>query len=262
MRKLAIAAALATTMLASPAVARDGTTYAGIEGGLMLVEDTEFDYLDIDGPMGINIDYDRGVDADVIVGHDFGMFRLEGELGWKRAGIDHVQFESTPDVDVDDLTDGNVRVLSAMGNALLDFEEGGLRGYAGGGLGFANVRYRLDGTSDTDSGLAWQLIAGVSTAVSPNIDLGLKYRFFNAKNLEFSDSRLDNGRFRSHSLLASLIFNFAPPPAPIVPVVEAPPPPPPPATQTCPDGSVILATDTCPVPPPPPPPPPPEPERG
>ncbi len=47
-----------------------------------------------------------------------------------------------------------------------------------------------------------------------------------------------------------------PPPAP------PPPPPPPPATQTCPDGSVILATDVCPAPPPPPPPPPPAPERG
>ena len=47
----------------------------------------------------------------------------------------------------------------------------------------------------------------------------------------------------------------------------APPPPPPepavptPATQTCSDGSVILASDACP-PPPPPPPPPPAPERG
>jgi outer membrane immunogenic protein len=53
----------------------------------------------------------------------------------------------------------------------------------------------------------------------------------------------------------------APPPPP------PPPPPPepapvPPATQTCPDGSVILATDACPVPPPPPPPPPAAPERG
>ena len=48
------------------------------------------------------------------------------------------------------------------------------------------------------------------------------------------------------------------------PAFVAPPPPPPmaPATQTCPDGSVILATDACPAPPPPPPPPAPEPERG
>jgi outer membrane receptor protein involved in Fe transport len=49
----------------------------------------------------------------------------------------------------------------------------------------------------------------------------------------------------------------APPPAPL--------PPPLPATQTCPDGSVIAATATCPAPPAPPPPPPPPaaaPERG
>jgi outer membrane immunogenic protein len=50
----------------------------------------------------------------------------------------------------------------------------------------------------------------------------------------------------------------APPPPPPPP----PPPHPPPATQTCPDGSVIPATDTCPAPPPPPPPPPPPAQRG
>ena len=55
----------------------------------------------------------------------------------------------------------------------------------------------------------------------------------------------------------------APPPPPPAPPPPPPPPPaPPPATQTCSDGSVILATDACPVPPPPPPPPPPAPERG
>ena len=60
-------------------------------------------------------------------------------------------------------------------------------------------------------------------------------------------------------------IDFLPPkpaPAPVAPPPPPPPAPPPPATQTCPDGSVILATETCPVPPPPPPPPPPAPERG
>jgi outer membrane receptor protein involved in Fe transport len=50
--------------------------------------------------------------------------------------------------------------------------------------------------------------------------------------------------------------------APAYVAPPAPPPPPAPATQTCADGSVILATDVCPAPPPPPPPPAPEPERG
>jgi len=76
----------------------------------------------------------------------------------------------------------------------------------------------------------------------------------------------DYGNFnapRTFGFEASL--QFVPP----RPVEAAPPPPPPPlpvpapATQTCPDGSVILATDACPAPPPPPPPPPPAaPERG
>jgi iron complex outermembrane receptor protein len=51
--------------------------------------------------------------------------------------------------------------------------------------------------------------------------------------------------------------NSPPPPPP-----PPPAPPPAPATQTCADGSTILATDVCPAPPPPPPPPAPAPERG
>jgi iron complex outermembrane receptor protein len=58
------------------------------------------------------------------------------------------------------------------------------------------------------------------------------------------------------AFLAPRAVEMAPPPPP------PPPPPAAPATQTCADGSVILATDACPVPPPPPPPPAPEPERG
>ena len=70
------------------------------------------------------------------------------------------------------------------------------------------------------------------------------------------------GEPRTYGL--TLRAKFGPSRAPAEPYVAPPPPPPPPppATQTCPDGSVILATDACPVPPPPPPPPAPEPERG
>jgi hypothetical protein len=62
----------------------------------------------------------------------------------------------------------------------------------------------------------------------------------------------------------TLRANFSPRPAPAPYVAPPPPPPPPPApaVQTCPDGTVVLATDVCPAPPPPPPPPPPAPERG
>lgn len=92
-----------------------------------------------------------------------------------------------------------------------------------------------------------------------------------ATGAPFTDPQFPGGRQIFSSYLAeprtyglTLRARWAAPKA--APVVEAPPPPPPPppppATQTCADGSVILATEACPVPPPPPPAPPPAPERG
>jgi iron complex outermembrane receptor protein len=69
------------------------------------------------------------------------------------------------------------------------------------------------------------------------------------------------GTPRTIGLTLRKAFSVAPAVAYVAPA--APPlPPPPPATQTCPDGSVILATDVCPPPPPPPPPPPSSGQRG
>jgi hypothetical protein len=167
-----------------------------------------------------------------------------------------------------------------MGNLLLDFgSNDGLQVYGGAGVGAARVT--LDNSitgpnvaagraiNGSDRSFALQGIAGMRVPLSYNIDLGLKYRYFRTKvNLQdaTNPAAIENldGRFRSHSLLASLIFNLGakPVPAPVVESAPPPPPPPPPPTQTCPDGSVILATDACPVPPPPPPPPPVAPVRG
>src|SRR4030095_6400678 len=96
MRKLAIMAALASTALAPPAVARDNSWYAGVEGGLMLAEDTDLDVDFFDNETatelddGIGLDYKTGVDIDLIAGYDFGGFRVEAEMGYKNAGIDEV----------------------------------------------------------------------------------------------------------------------------------------------------------------------------
>ena len=80
---------------------------------------------------------------------------------------------------------------------------------------------------------------------------------FYARSTQLYGAFLGEPRTFGATLRGRLGWHRPPPPA-YVP----PPPPPPPATQTCPDGSVIAATDTCPPPPPPPPPPAPAPERG
>ena len=278
MRSYLLAAAAAVA-IATPALARDGSPYVGIEGGAMIVEDFDLDVNSTRSGTstrfnnGQSIDFGYGLDVDAIAGYDFGFFRLEGELGYKRLNVDGVTLDPgfasnlgvvNNNFDISD----NGSVISLMGNALLDFEgDDGWAGYVGGGVGRARVKL----AGDRDSAFAWQLIAGVRRAVSANIDVGLKYRYFRTGRLNFRDEFDDGidsfgldsrGKLRTHSLLASLIFNFVPPPPPPV-FVEPAPPPPPPATQTCFDGSVILATDICPQPPVEAPPPPPAiPERG
>ncbi|WP_277343925.1 outer membrane beta-barrel protein [Sphingomonas sp. HDW15A] len=153
------------------------------------------------------------------------------------------------DFDDDGRLDDTVKVYSAMFNLLGDFnvtEDIAL--YGGGGFG----RARVKGFSDDDSAWAWQLIAGARFAVTDWLDLGVKYRYFQTGHVSLQDtvityagsqrpvtstelcpstalpSRTCNrqvidatvasemtDKFSSHSLLASLIFNFggeAPPP--------------------------------------------------
>ena len=257
--------AAALAVIATPAAARDNSAYFGLEVGALFPKDTE---IEVDGDDLFDIEHKTGVDGDMIAGYDFGMFRLEGELGYKRS--EHDQFTDGSD-EID--ADGRSSVYSGMINGMVDLgRDGDWNFYAGAGAGYAQVTHVIEEGEDgpanfriRDRGLAWQLIAGVRKTVSQYFDVGLKYRYFSANVPDsFDDEDLD-ADYRSHSVLVSLIHNFAPPPPPPAPVIVPPPPPPappPPATQTCPDGSVVLATDTCPMPPPPPPPPPPEPERG
>ena len=171
------------------------------------------------------------IDVDAIGGYDFGMFRLEGELGYKRAKHDHYSASGLGSVDAD----GRTTALSAMVNGLIDFgSDNGVNFSVGGGAGWAQTKYKfsiddpgvpdIDGASASlkDSGFAWQLLAEARYAVSPNIDVGLKYRYFNGNKVKDSILEDDDGtlvpidfstRLKSHSMLASLIYNFGAPAA-------------------------------------------------
>ena len=91
MRKYLLAA-VAMAAISSPALARDGSPYVGFEAGVAMSDEGFFDvdFNDLEFHSGLNTNYKLGIDADVIAGMDFGMFRLEGELGYKRLGIKDV----------------------------------------------------------------------------------------------------------------------------------------------------------------------------
>src|ERR1700712_4392247 len=86
MRKLAIAVALSSTLLATPAFARDGAWYVGGEFGAMIVEDTDVDLGTRNNAFTLNHEY--GYDGGLFVGYDLGAFRIEGEVAYKKADLE------------------------------------------------------------------------------------------------------------------------------------------------------------------------------
>ena len=68
MRKLAVAMALASTALASPALARDDSWYVGVGAGAMLVEDLDLDIGTFNNAG--TLDHRAGYDFEGTVGYD------------------------------------------------------------------------------------------------------------------------------------------------------------------------------------------------
>jgi OmpA-OmpF porin, OOP family len=261
MRKMAIAAALASTAIATPALARNDAWYIGVEGGAMIVEDIALDIGAL--PAAGQVDHKYGYDVDGIIGYDFGGFRVEAEVGYKQARVDAYTSTTTtfrgsglPNATAGSgPASGRTSALSFMLNGLLDFgDDDAVSGFVGGGVGVARVKsnYSINRgafLNDSDTGFAYQALAGIRAPLTDNIDVGLKYRFFNVDGVDTIDAlgRANRGRFRSHSLLGSFIYNFgekaAPvpvaPPAP-PPAEPAPPPPPPPAAAVCSPGPYIV----------------------
>jgi opacity protein-like surface antigen len=295
MRKILLPAALAASALSAPAHAADRGFYAGIEGGLWLVEDIKADSegdsipdfpfppvltaaVAVPGGDGIAADLKTGFDIGAIAGYDWGWVRTEGEISFKRANFDQVAIGDDLFFSGKHDADGYVQSFSVMANVLADVPLGaGFNLTAGPGIGWgrlvvhAKADIENNGTTaklndETDSGLLWQLTGGIRKSVTSKIDVGIKYRYINTGKRKYDSGFFGDveGRLKTHSVLASLIYNFGAPAAAITaqpPIVAVPSVPPAPvATQTCADGSVILATDAC--PPPPPAAPAPEGERG
>src|SRR5512142_1575253 len=111
MRKYLLATVACLT-IASPAVAKDGSGYVGFELGALFPHDpsgkafVDFTTTNATVPPGgtlpagipagpadftvsnpFNFNTKTGWDGDIIGGYDFGMFRLEGELGYKHSKV-------------------------------------------------------------------------------------------------------------------------------------------------------------------------------
>ena len=221
MRRLALGLALASTVLATPALARDKSWYVEGDLGATIVESSRVANISAGQPAGGGtvgyFNTKTGYDFGGIIGYDFGPFRLETEASYRRA---QAKKFTTPSGTVYDSSNnqaaGGTGVLSFMVNGLLDFgPDDGLQGFVGGGVGVARVKnaiytsapFNVGGVDDSASGFAYQALAGIRAPISKHVDLGLKYRYFAASGanhfVNLAGSSITE-RFHSHSLLATL----------------------------------------------------------
>jgi opacity protein-like surface antigen len=218
--------------LAGAAQAQNTGPYITFEGGALKNERTDFrsgnGYEHSDT-------FKTGWEAGGALGYDFGHFRAEIEGFYHEADLRRqTRPAGTPlpngVFDRSNGLSGNSNSRAVMANGLFGLGHwGGVKLYAGGGAGYARTFVSDSVTGGGliqghSQGLAWQALGGLTVPISRTIDLGVKYRYFRpdgAEDFNYSGGGTRHASLRSHSLLATLTFNFGRPAS--EPVQEVPP---------------------------------------
>lgn len=165
--------------------------YAGAYGGANLAHDADASVSSAPGTP-ITAVYNAGYAIGGFVGYDFGDGkRVEGELSYRRNGIDEQVVAGTPMP-----MQGDTAALALMVNGIYEFQSGssGLTPHIGAGIGIARFSV-IDAapvgdppTNADDTVFAYQLIAGVDYELSPTLTLFADYRLFGTANPQFKDA--------------------------------------------------------------------------
>lgn len=164
--------------------------YAGGHFGLNTASGSE-----IDGGT-IPIDHDPLIGFGGVLGYDFGIFRVDGEIAFRineatRLGGTSLKPGSSS-------SRSSTSAFSFMVNGYFDIPTNGpVKPYIGGGIGFATVAidWKAPGffvfthtpvADDSDSGLAYQFSAGLGFEVNPRITWSFGFRHFVTEDMQMT----------------------------------------------------------------------------
>lgn len=157
------------------------------------------------------MEFDSGVALSAAVGYRIQNFRFEGEIGYQLNDFDQ---QEAFGLDID--LGGDLTSLSFLANVYYDFPTNSkFTPFISAGLGLVQVDINdlhIPGSpqepyNDDDTVFAGQVGAGVSYAVNEMIDLEVKYRYFMADDLEFSDGSTLDGP-SSHNVYLGMRYTF------------------------------------------------------
>ncbi len=188
---------------ASPAGA--GNIY--LNGNLGAVWLSDSDLSQSDGTSG-KAEYDVGFGITGAAGYDFGKFRVEGEVGYRKNDYDKVGVDGQTKVN----TGGEVTGWDFMVNGYFDVEnESDFTPYFGGGVGAAILDSSslnaggITMSSGDDTVFAYQAIAGVAYTFAEVWMVQLEYRFFGTADPTYSST---DSEYMSHNIFVGIRYNF------------------------------------------------------
>ncbi len=190
-------------------VAADKPWYVGIKGGYGVVDDAELSATSGTTTLTSTLEFDNGYSFDVMAGYRFHPnFRGEVEIGTRQYDGDtqtnRLTRAGTTTTRTSDASGLEFKAVTVMANAYVDLPIPGAENvapYVGAGLGGL---FQQNGTEET--GLAYQLMAGIGYTFQSQTALSLGYRFQQAPDLlESSTGTYDA---TSHSVEVSLRQHF------------------------------------------------------
>ncbi len=169
--------------------------------------------------------FDKGFGIDGAMGHDFGQFRVEGEISWRKADIDSMEIKNAAGT-VAGINlarangtkigiNGDIQSLGLMVNTWYDIDTGSpWTPFIGGGLGAARISAEMKSVSalgvtlplsadDYDWAFAYQIGAGIGYAISEKTTIQAGYRYFGTDKLSFTNERAE-----FHNVTVGLRYTF------------------------------------------------------
>jgi opacity protein-like surface antigen len=169
MHRLLMALVFALISMAGSAQAADRKLYFAVSSGLNILMDVDDD--------AIEAEFDPGYSFTTALGVDIRAFRLEGEIGYRRADLDEVTING-----LTTSIDGDISILSFMFNAYYDIEiaNSPLAPYFGVGWGliYSDLSGSTPGVrvSDGNVNSAYQVMLGLGYEINPDTVLTAGYR--------------------------------------------------------------------------------------
>ena len=158
-------------------------------------------------PITGHIEYDTGIGFEAAMGYDFGMFRAEGEIGYRKNDVDTFSV-----LGVSLAGGGDIDTLSFMANGYWEVEnQTAFTPYIIVGIGFAKVSANdfsvggIDIGSEDDSVFAYQLGLGLGYSVTKNWIIDIAYKYFATEDPDFEGTEAE---YDSHNITIGFRYAF------------------------------------------------------